>query len=102
VWRQQDEKLVGSDPIGPASQGSSVSLSGDGNTALVGGPADAGGVGAAWTYVRFAFGTPGNANCYSNSLSALIRQYGGLGNAAVALGFRSIAALEAAIEQFCR
>jgi hypothetical protein len=32
----------------------------------------------------------------------LIQQYGGLGSAAVAFGFRSIAALEAAIEQFCR
>jgi hypothetical protein len=32
----------------------------------------------------------------------LIGQYGGLGNAAMALGFRSIAALTAAIEEFCR
>src|SRR5262245_44164324 len=79
---------------GPPRQGASVALSGTGNTAIVGGPADdVTGVGAAWAYARFAFGTPGKANSYGVSLSALIGQYGGLGNAAMALGFRSIAAL---------
>jgi putative Ig domain-containing protein len=36
---------------GAAQQGSSVSLSADGNTAIVGGPDDDGGAGAAWIYV---------------------------------------------------
>jgi hypothetical protein len=56
VWRQQGPKLVGAGAIGPAEQGSSVSLSADGNTAIVGGPADnlvsSGSVGAAWVFRR--------------------------------------------------
>src|ERR1019366_1381722 len=34
VWNQQGDKLVGADAIGSAKQGSSVSLSADGNTAI--------------------------------------------------------------------
>src|SRR5271165_3045458 len=41
-WTQQ-AKLVGSNPIGNSAQGFSVGISGDGNTAVVGGPADASG-----------------------------------------------------------
>jgi hypothetical protein len=51
VWSQQGSKLVGTGAAGNASQGASVSLSGDGNTAIVGGPSD-GSVGAAWVYTR--------------------------------------------------
>jgi hypothetical protein len=52
VWTQQ-AKLVGTGVIGPfAEQGHSVSLSGDGNTALVGGTGDSDSVGAAWVYIR--------------------------------------------------
>jgi hypothetical protein len=51
VWNQQ-AKLVGAGAIGPAEQGYSVSLSADGNTAIVGGLADNGDVGAAWVYTR--------------------------------------------------
>ena len=51
VWSQQ-AKLVGTDAIGPALQGYSVSLSGDGNTAIVGGPEDNSYAGAAWVYTR--------------------------------------------------
>jgi hypothetical protein len=40
VWSQQGGKLVGIGAIGPANQGSSVALSGDGNTAVLGGPYD--------------------------------------------------------------
>src|SRR5260370_305386 len=47
VWTQQGPKLVGTGAVG-ADQGSSVALSADGNTALVGGSGDNGGVGAAW------------------------------------------------------
>ena len=51
VWTQQGTKLVGTGAVGFASQGASVSLSADGNTAIVGGVTDNSGVGAAWMYV---------------------------------------------------
>ena len=52
VWSQQ-AKLVGTGSIGgEVAQGISVSLSGDGNTALVGGPYDNNFVGAAWVFTR--------------------------------------------------
>jgi hypothetical protein len=53
VWTQQGNKLVGP-AVGRAYQGFSVSMSGDGNTAIVGGPSDNDLVGAAWVYVRRA------------------------------------------------
>jgi YVTN family beta-propeller protein len=46
-------------------------------------------------------GTPGKANCYGKSVSALVRQYHGLHAAAAALGFSRIRALEKAILEFC-
>jgi YVTN family beta-propeller protein len=49
---------------------------------------------------RFA-GTPGFSNCHGNSVAALVRQFGGLHNAAAALGFLSVQALEHAILAFC-
>jgi uncharacterized protein (TIGR03437 family) len=52
VWTQQGLKLVGSGAVGNAWQGSSVGLSGDGNTAFVGGPNDNNHVGAAWVFTR--------------------------------------------------
>ena len=52
VWTQQGNKLVGSGAIGASWQGYSVSLSSDGNIALVGGLNDNNGVGAAWVYTR--------------------------------------------------
>jgi uncharacterized repeat protein (TIGR01451 family) len=53
VWTQQGPKLVGSGAVGTANQGYSVALSADGNTALVGGPADNNGlIGAAWVWTR--------------------------------------------------
>ncbi len=54
VWTQQGTKLVGSGAIGTPHQGSSVALSSDGNTALVGGYYDSSGVGATWVYTRSA------------------------------------------------
>jgi hypothetical protein len=57
-FTQQGPKLVGSDAVGNTHQGWSVSLSGDGNTAIVGGFADAPDsvcgctAGAAWVYTR--------------------------------------------------
>jgi hypothetical protein len=51
-WTQQGPKLVGTGNIGAAQQGVSVSLSADGNTALVGGPGDNSNQGAVWVFVR--------------------------------------------------
>jgi hypothetical protein len=48
----QGNKLVGTGTVGDAAQGASVSLSADGNTAIVGGPTDAANVGAAWVFTR--------------------------------------------------
>jgi hypothetical protein len=56
VWTQQGNKLVGSGAVGTqVYQGTSVALSGDGNTAIVGGPGDnkaAANTGAAWVFIR--------------------------------------------------
>jgi FG-GAP repeat len=54
VWSQQGPKLVGTGAVGPrpAIQGFSVSLSDNGNTAIVGGPYDNSSAGAAWVYTR--------------------------------------------------
>ena len=72
-WTQQ-QKLFAADTVGTnIFQGYSVSLSGDGNTALVGGENDNSGVGATWVYTRssgtwtkkaklIGTGATGNAN----------------------------------------
>jgi hypothetical protein len=72
VWTQQGPKLVGTGTLGlRPSQGWAVSLSGDGNTAIVGGVADNGFEGAAWVFAQPVFaGTPGKANCHGKSVSA--------------------------------
>ena len=54
IWSQQGNKLVGTGNIGAAAQGMSVSLSADGNTAIVGGENDNSGQGATWVYIRIA------------------------------------------------
>jgi hypothetical protein len=51
VWTQRGNKLVGTGSTGIPQQGWSVSLSGDGNTVLVG-ASGAGGDGASWVFVR--------------------------------------------------
>jgi hypothetical protein len=51
VFTQQGPKLVGTGAVGGAFQGTSVALSADGNTAIVGGPFDDG-TGAVWVYTR--------------------------------------------------
>jgi hypothetical protein len=65
VWTQR-QKLVGTGITGPvAYQGSSVALSTDGRTAMVGGRADNSGMGAAWPYVAAAthdFSSDGKAD----------------------------------------
>jgi hypothetical protein len=56
VWTQQENKLVGTGAVGSANQGSSVALSSDGNTAIVGGYSDNSYAGATWAFTRN--GTP--------------------------------------------
>jgi hypothetical protein len=51
-WNQQGNKLVGTGANGNASQGFSISLSSDGNTALVGGIDDNAFAGATWVFTR--------------------------------------------------
>ena len=52
AWTQQGNKLVGTGAAGNASQGFSISLSADGNTALVGGIDDNAFAGATWVFKR--------------------------------------------------
>jgi FG-GAP repeat len=52
AWGQQGSKLTAAYATGKANEGFSVSLSADGDTALIGGPKDDGGEGAAWVYAR--------------------------------------------------
>jgi uncharacterized repeat protein (TIGR01451 family) len=52
VWTQESPKLVGAGETGLAEQGFAVAISGDGNTAIVGGPFDDSGTGAAWIWTR--------------------------------------------------
>jgi hypothetical protein len=52
TWTHEGEHLAGSGEIGFGSFGSSVALSSDGNTALIGGHGDNDFVGAAWVFVN--------------------------------------------------
>jgi FG-GAP repeat len=52
IWQQEGNKLFATDATAGAGQGWSVSLSADGNTALVGAPTDSISTGAAWTFTR--------------------------------------------------
>ncbi len=51
-WTQQRSKLTGSEEVGEAYFGNSVSLSSNGNTALIGGKYDNDYIGAAWVFTR--------------------------------------------------
>jgi hypothetical protein len=51
-WSQQGPKLTGAEESGKGEFGNSVALSGDGNTALIGGPEDSEFAGAAWLFTR--------------------------------------------------
>ena len=52
TWTQQGSKLTGSGEVGEGAFGSSVALSSEGNTALIGGSGDNVNVGAAWVFVN--------------------------------------------------
>ena len=51
-WTQEGNKLVATGYIGKALQGTSVAISADGNTAIVGAPGDNNNIGAAWIFTR--------------------------------------------------
>ena len=51
TWTEQ-QQLVGTDTASTSEQGFSVALSGDGNTAIEGGPGDEDGIGAAWVFTQ--------------------------------------------------
>jgi hypothetical protein len=46
-------------------------------------------------------GVPDNSNCHGVSVSALASQFGGMSNAATALGFGNVKDLQASIRAFC-
>jgi hypothetical protein len=52
TWIQQTPKLIGTGYVGIAQQGVSVAISANGNTAIVGGPADNSNQGAAWIFTN--------------------------------------------------
>lgn len=52
TWTQQGGKVVGTGGAGVSEQGTSVTLSANGNMAMVGGPSDSSGIGAAWFFTR--------------------------------------------------
>ena len=52
TWKQQGAKLTGAGEQGQAHFGASVALSANGETALVGGPGEGFGLGAAWAFTR--------------------------------------------------
>ena len=74
IWKQQGPKLVGNGRIGKTLQGQSVSIARDGNTAIVGGPQDSGGVGGAWLFTRIAAGVWGQQGSKLVSSDALAGQ----------------------------
>ncbi len=52
VWAQQGNKMVGNGAVGGAQQGTSVAISGDGNTIVVVGPDDNNFTSADWIFAR--------------------------------------------------
>src|SRR5258706_1407984 len=59
AWSQVGSKLLASDAVFPSRQGVSVSLSADGNTAIIGGYVDSGGVGGPWGFKKIGGGGGG-------------------------------------------
>jgi hypothetical protein len=73
-WTQEGPKLTGREEVKQADFGSSVTLSRDGTTALIGGPADNGGAGAAWVFAppppppAISLGAPGEGSLTSQTI----------------------------------
>jgi gliding motility-associated-like protein len=92
TWSQQGNKLLGTGTVGNASQGCSVSLSADGNTAAIGGYSDNTNTGAVWVFTR-------NSGAWTQQGSKLVGtgnvSAGGQGNV-VALSADGTTLIEAA------
>jgi hypothetical protein len=75
LWSQQGNKLVGTGGSTNANQGKSVSISADGNTAIIGGPNDNNDQGAAWIFTRSGsnWSQQGNKLVGSNSIGNAIQ-----------------------------
>ena len=78
TWHQRGRKLVGPDAVGAASQATSVALSSNGSTAIVGGTLDQDEIGAAWIFTNTA---PASAVGLSPPLST--HDFNGDGNSDV-------------------
>jgi hypothetical protein len=93
VWTQDGPALVGSGAVGAAEQGYTVAISADGNTALIGGDRDNGGVGAAWIWTRSGgVWTQQGSKLVGTGASGMSRQGGSValsadGNTALVGGF---------------
>jgi hypothetical protein len=76
MWSQQGQKLVGSNAVGNADQGTSVALSADGNTAIVGGFLDNSSAGAAWVFTRSGgmWSQQGNKLFASDAIGSNVQQ----------------------------
>jgi gliding motility-associated-like protein len=66
IWEQQGERLSGKDNGGAGGEGSGVSVSADGSTAIAGGFGDNTEVGAAWVYTHVS----NNANLAALAISS--------------------------------
>jgi hypothetical protein len=97
AWRRL-ARLTGSDEI---TEGVSVSLSGDGNVAMIGQPGYGKFAGAAWVFAQIFAGTPGTGDCLDRSVAALSQRYRSLAAAAVVLGYSDVSALQNAMHMFC-
>jgi hypothetical protein len=75
AWKQQGPKLAANNEVGGGQFGSTVALSGDGKTALVGGVSDNLGVGAAWVFSRSGSTWKQQAKLYGSKPGAT-SQYG--------------------------
>jgi hypothetical protein len=102
VWTQQGSKLVGTGAVGTAAQGFGVALSADGNTAVLGGVADNGDVGAAWIFTRSSgvWTQQGSKLTGNDAVGAAIQGFGVAlsadGNTAIVGGMGDNAAIGAA------
>jgi hypothetical protein len=47
-------------------------------------------------------GTPGQPNCHGQTISAMAREFGGIAQAALRLGFFSVDALQEGVSAFCQ
>ncbi|MBV9499002.1 MAG: hypothetical protein JO138_06495, partial [Acidobacteriaceae bacterium] len=93
-WSQQGSKLVGSGGVGAPYQGSSVALSGDGNTAVEGGPFDDSHIGAVWVFTRDSNGNWSQQGSKLVGSGAVNGQSGAWQGSSVALSLDGNTALE--------